>query len=556
MKHRLLLILLIILSLNKNTNGQSWDKAFNELHNQMKQNYALGEWKNINWDELYNTYSQKILSAKNTNNVEDYYLALRQYQYSFNDLHVGMGTSNNDARTIINNVRDKFIKGSFGFTVIELDDGRVIANYVSPYSEAANAKLEYGCEIVEINNVSAKNYLTNISSLWSDTPQATQEGIKHIQERFIGRDSVGSIMNLKFKLKGNNDITSIDLEAVFDGEMTINKTNYYTRGITTTVFGDILDDNIGYIKVLNEGLSAAWEADSIIAQFDREMTKFSKRNLSGIILDLRYNEGGWDRVGAAICGYFYKEQTLYEKASFYSEAQNGFKITNSLNITPRDPYFSKLVVVLTSLNTVSTGEGPPYFIKKLPNGETLGFYGTRGSFAINSTTANMPEGFIFWYPPGRSIDINNVIQVDSNGELIGGVTPSIRIPKTEENVKRQFIDKEDLELEYAKSHILSVTNVDDNISSNQVTNNFHLEQNYPNPFNPSTIISYTISSQKFVNLSVYNILGEKVATLINEIKSKGSYEIQFSGVNFSSGVYYYVLDYGKSRISKKMLLVK
>lgn len=68
---------------------------------------------------------------------------------------------------------------------------------------------------------------------------------------------------------------------------------------------------------------------------------------------------------------------------------------------------------------------------------------------------------------------------------------------------------------------------------------FKLEQNYPNPFNPSTIITYTIPGNSYVNIRVYDMLGKEVSELVNGIKTAGKYSVQFNGTNLSSGVYFY-----------------
>ena len=84
---------------------------------------------------------------------------------------------------------------------------------------------------------------------------------------------------------------------------------------------------------------------------------------------------------------------------------------------------------------------------------------------------------------------------------------------------------------------LAVT-VEDNM---HLKNGYNLIQNYPNPFNPNTTIHYSISKQSFVTLKVYDLLGREVATLINEEKQAGNYEVEFDGSNLPSGVYFYQL---------------
>ncbi len=86
---------------------------------------------------------------------------------------------------------------------------------------------------------------------------------------------------------------------------------------------------------------------------------------------------------------------------------------------------------------------------------------------------------------------------------------------------------------------------------------FNLSQNYPNPFNPVTFISFSLAEPKPISLSVFNMLGEKVAVLIdNEMKEPGNYKLSFNAEYFSSGTYFYVLRQGENLISKKMILIK
>ena len=85
---------------------------------------------------------------------------------------------------------------------------------------------------------------------------------------------------------------------------------------------------------------------------------------------------------------------------------------------------------------------------------------------------------------------------------------------------------------------------------------FELHQNYPNPFNPSTVISYQLPINSSVNLKVYNLLGQEVATLVNEQKKPGNYEVSFNGSNLASGVYIYRLEAGTFTALKKLMLVK
>lgn len=85
---------------------------------------------------------------------------------------------------------------------------------------------------------------------------------------------------------------------------------------------------------------------------------------------------------------------------------------------------------------------------------------------------------------------------------------------------------------------------------------FVLEQNYPNPFNPTTTIKFNIPANENVSLKVYNILGDEIATLINEKMNAGSHEVQFNASEYSSGIYFYTLKTGSFSQTKKLILMK
>jgi hypothetical protein len=106
---------------------------------------------------------------------------------------------------------------------------------------------------------------------------------------------------------------------------------------------------------------------------------------------------------------------------------------------------------------------------------------------------------------------------------------------------------------YASS--FPVTSVGQQTTETGVPETFVLEQNYPNPFNPATRIRFAIPQSQFVRLEVYSILGQKVATLVQDVMPAGSFEVDFDGRGLASGMYIYRLETpGFSRAAKMMLL--
>lgn len=108
---------------------------------------------------------------------------------------------------------------------------------------------------------------------------------------------------------------------------------------------------------------------------------------------------------------------------------------------------------------------------------------------------------------------------------------------------------------YSKAVDLTLT-TDLNDEINDKDFSYELSQNYPNPFNPSTTIKYALPSEAKVTLKVYDMLGQEVAELVNEVQNEGSYNVTFDASNLASGVYAYELNAGNFVSTKKMMLIK
>ncbi len=105
---------------------------------------------------------------------------------------------------------------------------------------------------------------------------------------------------------------------------------------------------------------------------------------------------------------------------------------------------------------------------------------------------------------------------------------------------------------YNKGGVVSVKENGNNVSPSK----YLLYQNYPNPFNPSTTISYSISKSGFVQLRVYDMLGQEVANLVNKKQSAGNYKIEFNASSLTSGVYFYRIQAGNFVETKKLIVLK
>lgn len=106
---------------------------------------------------------------------------------------------------------------------------------------------------------------------------------------------------------------------------------------------------------------------------------------------------------------------------------------------------------------------------------------------------------------------------------------------------------------YSYNGPFTITSIEQSAGS---TDEYYLAQNYPNPFNPRTVISWQSPVSGWQTLKVYDLMGREVATLVDEFKSAGNYEVNFDASKLSSGTYFYTLQAGNFSQTKKLILIK
>ena len=99
-----------------------------------------------------------------------------------------------------------------------------------------------------------------------------------------------------------------------------------------------------------------------------------------------------------------------------------------------------------------------------------------------------------------------------------------------------------------------ITGTDDEIPV--VANKYSLDQNFPNPFNPETTLEYNLQNSGEVSLIIYNLLGQEMTRLVNEVQKAGNHQVTWNASNVASGIYFYRLQAGDFVQTRKMVLLK
>ena len=547
----------------------SFSEAFDSLYINFSTCYPFTDWKAIDWQGLYNEYSLLIEDAQKSNNTSAYKLAIRRFIHSFPDGHV----------RVRGEFQDLFlgeIGGGFGLTLIELDDGSIVVNRVLSGSPAEQEGIEVGAAIIEWNGLPVNEVLQNTDIIWEGKPPANREATGLAQIRRLIRMPVGAQIEITFSNPGQNPVKK-SLTAVDDGMETWDLTNYTkfsTNGAVNLTLDDlfnpvqyeILESGYGYLKnrILVEFDSQGNllpTYDNIYNSIKEAIDNFNTAQLPGVIVDIRDNPGGFDKLAALFGSFFYDHTELYEHASFYNPETGQFEIIESFTIylEPQESYYGGHVICLVNAGTSSSAEGVAMAVQRLSHGHVLGFYGTHGSFALTSGETLMPAGLAVNYPLGRSLDDKFTIQIDTDSTKNGGVIPDVLVPFTQENMIAMFVNSEDVELNYAIEYLNSISSIIDGQSFQPKT--VQLLANYPNPFNPQTRIKYFLPNSMHVRITIYNIKGQKITTLVDGHREAGYNTAIWNGINsqgrnVGSGVYFTKITADNYIKVRKMVLVR
>ncbi|MBI4546708.1 MAG: T9SS type A sorting domain-containing protein [Ignavibacteriae bacterium] len=256
---------------------------------------------------------------------------------------------------------------------------------------------------------------------------------------------------------------------------------------------------------------------------------------------------GWSLVSLPIYTFTYEKTSLYPKATSDAFAYAiGYVQQDTLQqgrgywikATVPEPFLllghkitSDTIVVSERWNLIGSISNPISVstIGSMPEGLiTSDFFGYENGVYVTSDT--IQPGKAYW------------VKVNQDGKLILSSAFSIFTPNRIRIVPIDDSPPPPPEGLLSESH--------------KIPRVFRLEQNYPNPFNPVTVISFQLPVSRWVRLNVYNLLGQSVRTLVDEVQEAGYRSVEFDASGLPSGVYYYRLSAGSFLDTKKLLLIK
>jgi carboxyl-terminal processing protease len=398
---------------------RSWSQAFVGLTQTLKQQYPFTAWKRIDWDALYTEFAPRIADAEAQQDTKAYYRALREFAWRIPDAHIGLEGDDQGLAAAE-------VGGSYGLTLLRLDDGRLVVSGLIADGPAAQAGIQIGAEIVAWNGATSEQALAQTPIIWSEAPAATSEARLLMQARFLSRGPLGAQVEVAFRNRGAAALQVAHLTAIAT-ELDQHGDMGPAGLIRSAVESRLLPSGYGYIRVNDEIPHLAGFPDD---QMRQAVAGFAARGVPGVIVDVRDNLGGESQLTAAMLAPFQPRARLYQYLGLLDPATQQFRpaIDMPLLIEPRQPQYHGALAVLVDNYSLSAAEDLALFLKDLPNATVVGMSGTAGAGGTGETDVQLPGGYTFAFPKAQSLGANFSIQIESNATGAGGVVPDVRVP--------------------------------------------------------------------------------------------------------------------------------
>jgi len=413
----------------------SYTEAFDQMLDKFRKEYAFTEFKQIDWDAMGAEFRPRFEEAGKNNDAHAYALALRDFIWSIPDTHVGFDQS------LLND--DFFIdtEGGMGFAMRELDDGKIVANYILPGGPANLAGMTWGAEIISLDGKPTVEVVEAAVPWSSPFSNPIIRRLQQLRYALRFRMEKGTV-EVKFKnLDGDEQTTVLD---VVDERDSLSFSSFYAGQPETELPVDfsILPSGYGYIKI-----SSFADNDVLSIQvWERAIQYFNENGVPGVILDLRVNGGGSGWLADQMAAYFFSEEVVVGNTARYNKESGGFYMDpgdETLMIPPRaDLQYGGPVAVLVGPTCASACEFFSYNMTIDDRAMIVGQYPTEGAGGSVEQFV-MPEDIYTQLTIGRAVDANGRIHLEG-----AGVVPTVKVPVTLETLQQQA-DGVDVVLEAA-----------------------------------------------------------------------------------------------------------
>ncbi|HIP73673.1 MAG TPA: hypothetical protein EYH05_20030, partial [Anaerolineae bacterium] len=397
----------------------SYTEAFDALVDQLKNEYAFTEYKGIDWEALREEFRPEFEAADEAKDADRYLNALGRFALAIPDGHVSGPF-----------LRDAFreaILGGIGLAVKELDDGRVLAVFLTEGGLAEQAGIEIGAEILEVNGAPISEHIGSVPLFQSFSADHAR---RLEQVTYAMRFPLDTEVELVYQNPGAAAAQTVRMTADFDPD----SYNFWLEedgrdGFELPVEFEVLDEGIGYVRIYSFS-----DNDLLTAQlWERMIQEMNDNDIPAIIVDMRQNGGGRGSLADNLAAYFFNEEFVLGNVAAYDKDRGEFYIDpdheDKFILPPdEDLRYDGDVVVLVGPSCASACEFFSFDMTIDDRATIIGQYPTAGLGGSVDEVA-MPEDEQFRFTQGRALGPDGEIHIEGIG-----VVPDIDVPVDEASV--------------------------------------------------------------------------------------------------------------------------
>lgn len=400
--------------------GESYPDAFNEFVDILAKEYAFTEYKEIDWEAKREEFLPRFEEAHEDQDSQAYLRALSDFAWSIPDGHVSGPFLVDDFRFAT--------AGGIGISIREVDDGRVIANFVLAGSEAEEAGIGLGTEILAINDIPISAVIDEAVA-WS-APFSTEHFERLQKLRYATRFAAGveSVAVTFLNEDGEEETVELTVSSERDS-FNFSSFNVGRTGFELPVEYKLLEEsNYGYVKI-----NSFSDNDLLSIQlWERLMRTLNENLVPGLIIDMRQNQGGSGFLADQMAAYFFDEAHKLGNTGRYDKSRDEFYFdprSEDVFYLPADELrYGGEVAVLIGPNCNSACEFFTYDMTIDNRAAVVGQYPTAG-LGGSVKQIRLPENEQFQYTAGRAVDADGEIHIEGKG-----VPPTVAVPVNEETL--------------------------------------------------------------------------------------------------------------------------
>lgn len=452
----------------------SYTESFKKMLKTMEQEYCLNSWKEIDYDELLETYLPRVEEAEKNRDEAAYSAIVTEVTYYFYDSHVGPYLTD-DTRF----ATCEYLSGNdYGLSMIRIDDGSVIAVLVEPGCEADTKGIHNGTTIISWDNRDINEAIEDVECIYPGLSFPVEENEDIFRPIFLAGKGGESVSITFLDDNGNERSILVQKTGNYEDRLSVAINCLLHNGDDyQNFYSCMLDDRCGYLQITSECYDALGDNISAIKKgYYPELTKYyadlienlENKGMQCLIIDIRNNGGGYDSVAGALASLFNDKKA--HMVSFGYEDAQGYHIAESQYIFPDGRYADIPVVVLVNSNCMSAGDGMAKFLGDCPNVTLMGITASSGVNQNNGGYIYLTDNICVTYPVFLSLSEDGEPFIDTDHTRENKIPLDVAIPITGENAKTIFsidnydreamekgkiVFKRDVELEYAVRYLLN-----------------------------------------------------------------------------------------------------